>query len=382
MPNYNESCWRSLRFGLPLVLILTACASAPPPQTANQPATPVASATAPTYTPSAPLQVTQSQARADIGLRDDAPLTYVVKKGDTLWDIAGYFLNKPWYWPELWYANPDIANPHLIYPGDVLHLIYVDGRPQLRRGPGPGARLSPRARDLPIADAIPTIPLDAIHQFLNGPRLVTKDELEKAPYLIDFADKHLVGSAGNLIYIGNAAQNSGQNYQLVRPGEAYVDPDTGDILGFEAKAIGNVAIHKFAEISTGVIARSFQEASPGDRLLPLEDTPLTSNFYPRAPKQQVHGQIISVYGGVAQIGQYQIVTLNRGTSNGIRRGHVLDIYQVGRQARDPVTGKQVVLPPLKAGTLMVFRVKDRVSFGLVMRATRAIHVLDSVRNPD
>lgn len=385
MRDYNYSCRRSLCRGLPLVVFLAACAGAPPPQTTSKPA-PVAQTQPPAQgqadAPPKPLQVTQIQARADIGLRDDAPLTYVVKKGDTLWDIAGYFLNKPWYWPELWFANPDIANPHLIYPGDVLHLVYVDGRPQLRRGPGPGARLSPRVREFPIADAIPTIPLDAIQQFLNGPRLVTQDELDKAPYLIDFADKHLVGSAGNLIYIGRAEQKEGHDYQLVRPGEAYIDPDTGDILGYEAKSVGNVVIHKYAKTSTGVITRSFQEALAGDRLLPLEDTPLASNFYPRAPAQKIRGQIISVYGGVSQIGQYQIVALNRGKKNGIERGYVLGIYQVGRQARDPVTGKQVVLPPIKAGTLMVFKVNERVSFGLVMRATRAIHVLDSVHNPE
>jgi len=321
----------------------------------------------------------QQQAGADIGLREDAPLRYVVKEGDTLWDISAYFLQEPWYWPELWYANPDIANPHLIFPGDVLYLVYVDGRPQLRRGRGD--RLSPRVRELPIADAIPTIPLGAIQQFLNGPRLVTEDELEKAPYIIDFIDQHLVGGAGNLVYVGNIRRAEGADYNLVRPGPAYIDPETNDILGYEAAPIGNVNIREFADISTGVLTRTFREALVGDRLLPLESAPLASNFYPRPPEQEIGGQVISVYGGVSRIGQYQIVTLNRGSDQGLERGHVLDIYQSGRRARDPVTDRQVILPEVKAGTLLVFKVEKRVSFGLVMRATRAIHLLDSLRTP-
>lgn len=368
---------------LPAMLLLSACVNTPPPSDAAT--TPVAVEQAPSerpvVTPRVPLQVEQTPAAARIGLRDDAPLRYVVKKGDTLWDIAAYFLSDPFYWPELWYANPDIANPHLIYPGDILYLVYVDGRPQLRRSPGASDRLSPRVRELPIAQAIPTIPLDAIQQFLNGPRLVTQEELERAPYIIDFVDPHLVGGAGNQIYVGNAQPEAGSSYNLVRPGAPYIDPETGDILGYEGAPIGNVAISEFADISTGVLTRTFREALVADRLLPLDDEPLVSNFYPRAPEQAVQGQVISVYGGVSQIGQYQIVTLNRGKRQGLERGHVLDIYKTGRRARDPITERQVILPPLKAGTMMIFKVEDRVSFGLVMRATRAIHVLDGVSNP-
>lgn len=317
----------------------------------------------------------------DVELRDDAPLRYVVKKGDTLWDISQQFLKRAWYWPELWYVNPDIPNPHLIYPGDVLHLVYTDGRPQLRRVSG-SARLSPRVRTLPVDEAISTIPLDAIRQFLNGPRLVTEEQLQQAPYVVQFVDDHLVGGAGNQTYVRRAEQANGDNYALVRPGEEYVDPDSGDVLGIEALPIGAVEIQEFRDISTAIITRSFREALIGDRLLPLEDEALAANFYPRAPDVPVDATIISVYGGVSQIGQYQIVALNRGGQQGLERGHVLDVFQSGRAARDPVTGEKLILPPLKAGTLIVFKVEDRIAYGLVMRATRAIHVLDGAGNPE
>lgn len=390
MGKYNVSALGGLCLSVPVICVLAACATSPQPQAASESAetapviTPAATQEQPRYTPPAKLQVTQTPAPSSVTLRDDAPLRYVVKKGDTLWDIAAYFLRDPFYWPELWNANPDITNPHLIYPGDELYLVYVDGRPQLRRNEPTASqtdRLAPRVRELPVADAIPTIPLDAVQQFLNAPRLVTKEDIQAGAYIIDFTDRHLVGGAGNLVYVGNAQPDQGNTYDLVRPGPAYIDPETQEILGYEAAPIGNVSIREYAEISTGVLTRTFREALVGDRLLPLEDVPLASNFYPSAPEQSIRGQVISVYGGVAQIGQYQIVTLNRGAQDGLARGHVLEVYQTGRSAFDPVKERQVILPPIKAGTLMVFKVEKRVSYGLIMRATRPVHVLDSVRNP-
>lgn len=363
----------------PLLLTLTACADGPAPKSVPE----TSQTTEPMQTeatiPPRQTPAVERREQEDVAshVRDDAPLRYVVKKGDTLWDIAGYFLDDPWYWPELWYANPDIDNPHLIYPGDVLRLVYVNGRPQLRRA----KQLSPKVRTLPIQAAISTIPLDAIRQFLNGPRLVTEEELDGAPYILQFLDNHLIGGAGNKVYIRRAKQSEGEVYSVVRPGPAYRDPDSGEILGYKAIPVGTVDIREFDDISTGVLSQTFREVLAGDRLLPFEEEALASDFYPRAPEQSVDARIISVFDGVSQIGQYQIVTLNRGADNGLKRGHVLDIFQTGRKTPDPITGKRVTLPPVKAGTLMVFKVEDRVSYGLVMSAQRAIHTLDSARNP-
>lgn len=313
-----------------------------------------------------------------VPLREDAPLRYVVKKGDTLWDIADYFLRDPWYWPELWYANPEIDNPHLIYPGDVLKLVWVDGLPQVRRV----EKLSPRVRELPLESAVPTIPIEAIRQFLQGPRVVTEEELEQAPYVIRFLDEHLMGGESNHAYVRRADPADGPNMNIVRPGEPYIDPDSGELLGYEAIPVGRVEIQAFDDVSTALITRSYREASLGDRLLPLDESVLTADFQPHAPAGALRGYIISVYDGVGEIGQYEIVVLNRGARENVESGHVLDIYKPARPANDPLTGERVTLPPVKAGTLLVFKVEERVSFGLVMRATRSISIFDTVRTPD
>lgn len=319
-----------------------------------------------------------AQQRETVPLREDAPLRYVVKKGDTLWDIAGYFLRDPWYWPELWYANPEIENPHRIYPGDVLELVWVDGRPQVRRT----VRLSPQVRELPLESAVPTIPIEAIREFLRGPRVVTEEQLTQAPYVVEFLDERMIGGSDDQLYVRRAEPDAGRRLDMVRPGEPYVDPDTGEFLGYEATPIAQIEIQDFGDISTGVITSSYREALVGDRLLPLDESVLTTDFQPHAPDHEVAGRIISVYDGVGEIGQYAIVTLNRGERENLEPGHVLDIYKRSRPARDPVTGERVTLPPTEAGTLLVFKTQERVSFALVMRATRAINVLDRVQTPD
>lgn len=314
-------------------------------------------------------------------VRSDAPLRYVVKKGDTLWDISGYYLRDPWYWPQLWYANPEIENPHLIYPGDVLILTRgPDGQLQLRRENT--ERLSPRVRERSL-DSVATIPMDAIRAFITGPRLVSKDEIQRAPYVVSFVDEHLVGGKGTVSYVRRANDDGRrvQAYSLVRDAGPYRDPDTNKILGQQAVPVGEIRITEFGDVSTGLITRSYREARVGDRLLPLEDQDLVHDFYPHAPDRRIEGRIISVFDGVSAIGQYQVVTLNVGGNNGIERGHVLDIYEAGRTVLDPVEGGQVRLPELKSGQLLVFKTDKQVSFAVIMRARRAVHVKDVVRTP-
>lgn len=324
-------------------------------------------------------------AQSDMRLRDDAPLKYVVKKGDTLWDISGYFLQDPWYWPELWYTNPDIKNPHLIYPGDVLHLVWIDGRPQLRRGDGGSGRLSPEPRVSPLDDAIPTIPIDAIRQFLRGPRVVGKEQLINAPYIVEFAGEHLMGAAGMRAYAIKLKEEDGSRQIMVRDGEAYQDPETEEIIGFEAIFVGEATVEDFASASTLKIDRTTREVLKGDRLLPNDEFDIRAFFYPRPAPTDSAGRIISVYDGVSQIGQYQIVTLNKGKQDGLEPGHVMKVFRSGRMVRDPHSDKRkatIQLPDEEAGLLMVFKTYDRVSYGLVLKASRAIHVLDKVISPD
>ncbi len=327
-------------------------------------------------------------------LNPDAPLKYVVKKGDTLWDIAGYYLRDPWLWPELWTANEQIENPHLIYPGDTLYLVMLDGKPRLSRTPpqtiagprtikggGQLGRLQPEILREPLAEAIPTIPINAIQDFLRGPRIIDRNAYDKAPYVVDFVGEHMMGSQAVGAFVKRADPDDGYGYDLVRIGQKYKDPDSGRTLGYEALSVGRVEIREFDEISRAMITASDREVMRGDRLMADSGSRFDSNFFPRAPEDEIRGTIISVYDGVTQIGQYQVVTLNRGEKQGLQIGHVLTVYQRGEKVRDPHGWGRVQLPEQRAGTVMVFRTFKEISYALVMRATRAIHVLDKVGNP-
>ncbi len=315
------------------------------------------------------------------------PDRYVVVKGDTLWDIAGRFLRDPWRWPEVWHVNPQIENPHLIYPGDTIILTYVDGRPRLRlqRGPGSGVvKLSPRVRSTPLDTAIPVIPMDAIRPFLTRPYVLGQKDLDKAPYVVSFADEHIVAATDNRIYVRAIGTAEHNKYDVVRPGKPYRDADTDEILGYEALLIGSARLERTGDPATLYLLQTDLETQVGDRLLPVvQDTP-QRNFAPKAPASDIRGNIIGVLNGVTQIGQHNVVVLDRGAEDGLQVGDVLAIDRRGETIPDPVTPDrfdEVTLPDEKAGTLMVFRTFPRVSFGLVMSATMAIHVLDRVHNP-
>lgn len=324
-------------------------------------------------------------------IKKTAPLKYIVKKGDTLWDIANHFLLDPWMWPEVWIINPQVNNPHLIFPGDELYLVWVDGRPQLRFGPGDGSggrqleRLSPYVRTLDLNQAIPTIPLDKIRHFLNGPRVVTLEEYEKSPYVLEFKGEHLIGATANSIYVMNLPQQQDFKYQVVRLGDTYVDPISNKLLGYEAIPVADTEVRHYGQPSTLRVVDSTREILIGDRLMPHESFEFDATFFPRAPDNKIDSQIISVFDGVSQIGQYSIVTLNRGRNHGLEPGHVLSIFQSGRKVRDPMASTTydtyVTLPDENAGYLMVFKVEPELSFGLVMKAFRGVHLFDSVRNP-
>ncbi|MBP1150143.1 MULTISPECIES: LysM peptidoglycan-binding domain-containing protein [unclassified Methylocaldum] len=319
-----------------------------------------------------------------IQLNPNHPDRYTVVQGDTLWGISGKFLSKPWQWPEIWQNNPQIANPHLIYPGDVIALSYVNGEPRLQIETPSEVRLSPEVRVSPIARAVPLIPMDAIRQFLSRPRVVNKRELQDAPYIVAFVDEHIVGGIGDGIYVRAVEDGTNQAFTLFRPGPAYQDPVTGDILGYEAIYVADAQLQRIGDPATLVLTRAQREAIIGDRLMPVEQEKIELYFQPRAPEQDIEAHIISVLDGVSQIGQYQVVVIDKGTADGIETGHVLDIYQSARPIRDIVSqrpGETVALPDEHAGLLMIFRPFERVSYALVMNATRAIHVSDIAATP-
>lgn len=325
-------------------------------------------------------------AQAEVQLKDGHPDRYTVVKGDTLWDISGRFLSQPWKWPEIWHANPQVENPHLIYPGDELSLVYIDGQPRLmlNRGASRGTiKLSPQVRSTPMAEAIPAIPLEAINSFLLSNRIVdTPEQFEAAPYIVAGNAERVVSGSGDRVYARGSFDESAPVYGIFRQGKTYIDPETQEFLGINADDIGGGEIvAEEGDIGTMMLTRTTQEARLGDRLFPTEERAINSTFMPSEPANEIRGLILDVPRGVTQIGQFDVVTLNKGARDGLVEGNVLAIYKTGETVRDRVTGESVKIPDERAGLLMVFRTYDKLSYALVLNATRQLAIMDKVRNP-
>jgi len=370
-------------------------------------------------------------AAEEVELKPNHPQTYTVRQGDTLWGIAGRFLRDPWRWSEIWDANREIGDPNLIYPGDVLTLYYKNGQPRIGFAGGMRTvRLSPRVRVTPLQAPVPTIPIGSIHPFISRPYVLDKDEIDASPYVVSFSDQRVLGGIGDRMYVRSILGGADDRYHIVRPGGPYRDPDSGDILGYKTLYIADATLERPGDPASLRIDSMALETEIGDRVLPAgADDPLVT-FYPRPGPSGSRGRIISVLNGVSEIGTYNVVVLNLGSRQGVEAGHVFDIYKGGEQVKDRVASgasnfdwknmkfwsqefwygdyrtegwrenepnpnepfplhmdayplsEDYMLPYERAGTLMVFRTFDRVSFALVMHATRAMNVLDTVRPPD
>jgi hypothetical protein len=319
------------------------------------------------------------------------PETYVVQRGDTLWDIASMFLRDPWVWPEIWQINPQVENPHLIFPGDILSLAYLDdGRPvinlerspQVAQGGGGFERLSPRVRSQPLEDAIATIPYESIAAFLSRPRVIDSDEIDDLPYIVAHREG-LIGSSGRDVYVRGAEAPVSSVYNVVELGDELRDPDTNDVLGYQGIYVGQGRLDRTGDPGTLRMLETEREAVVGNLLMSEEDA-VPLNFLPRSPDTEIEGRIMSVLKGTSLIGQYEVVVINRGSEAGLEPGHVLRAYQTGQTIRDTqrgAFGQKVRLPDEPAGTMMVFRTSERLSYALVMEVTTPLAVLDTVRNP-
>jgi LysM domain len=378
-------------------------------------------ASAKTLTVSPSQQKTASQVANDgvplSELAPNAPDSYTVKRGDTLWAISRLFLKSPWRWPELWGMNmADIKNPHLIYPGQTLYLDKSNGRARLssRRGGADNletVKLSPRTRSSNLPDAsIPTLQNNLIEPFLTEPIIVEETTLLAAPRFVSAQEGRVFISEGDRAYARSAdglqlstAGGNPRDFRVFRNATALKDPGTGEILGYEAQFVGraklirgeSVAAVRGSEIKAGEtaateivpatldIVRSKEEIRTGDRLLPEPPLELLT-YTPRAPASAVEARIVSVYGSsVANVGQNQVVVINRGTKDGMERGHVLAIQTDGQRLVDK-TGtsfQDIKLPDERNGLLMIFRPFERVSYGLVLTATEPVRVGDWLVNP-
>lgn len=378
----------------------------------------------PSASAESPSAVAENVTQAD--LQPNAPDEYTVVKGDTLWGISGRFLKDPWKWPQIWQLNRDqIKDPHWIYPGDVIHLDRSGAYPRLTiNGTGPDAaaanvvKLDPRVRVEPLRSAIASIPGTAIGPFLSQPIVVEEGGLNAAPEIVATEESRVVVGAGDTAYADRIGANDGVNWQVFRQGGALRDPDTGEILGYEAHYVADARVRRFGNPSTLMITKARQEVNRGDRLMPAREVTLPS-YVPRAPDKLVRGSIISVDGGVSELGQFQIVALNRGARDGLQVGNVLASYRRGallsasgheygpafggwnidikpspvvppnpaelqvenKAAGATLRGQAIRLPDERNGLVFVFRVFQKMSYALVMQSTKPLYVGDVVQSP-
>jgi hypothetical protein len=331
-------------------------------------------------------------------LAPNAPDSYVVKHGDTLWGISKVFLRDPWVWPEIWQVNPQIQNPHLIYPGDTLRLVYIDGKPRItvQRGMmerGGSARVEPRVRSQPLEAAVTTIPYEAVAAFMSKPSVLSDEQIKGAPYVLASRDTHVVIADGDMLYARGFSNPAapGTHYNIIRVGDPLRDPDDNRIMGYDGIFTGSGHVTRGGDPTTLLMTVSARETVPGDKLF-AGGTDVALDFIPSAPKVRVDGRIMAVSDGVSIIGQYEVVVINRGARDGLAPGNVLAVFDVGGTVRDTVsrgylgglsrlTAAKVQLPDERSGTFMVFKTFDQISYGLIMEAKDVIRVADRVANP-
>jgi hypothetical protein len=380
---------------------------------------------------SSPARVSQADLAAD------APSEYTVVKGDTLWGIAGRFLKDPWKWPLIWQMNQEqVKNPHLIYPGDVIKLDREALKLSLASSGGSGGGgggadsgpsggtsaqamanvivVQPRARTEALQSAVPSIPGTVIGPFLTQPLVVEENSLAMAPTVLATQESRVIVGAGDTAYADRIGSADGVNWQVFRQGQPLHDPETNELLGYEAKYVGDARVRKFGNPTTIEIVKTRAEINKGDRLAPAREAAFPT-YMPRAPDKPIKGVIMSVDGGVSEFGQYSVITINRGARDGVEVGHVLASSRrgepiAGPSRRDidffsgtygygifgtpapstqspgetggaPASSGPMMLPEERNGLVFVFRVFDKLSYALVMRSTRPIYVGDVVATP-
>ena len=324
-----------------------------------------------------PLLFSMNSWAESILLNPSHPQQYTVVKGDTLWDISGEFLENPGQWPKLWKSNPHVKNPHLIYPGDVLVLKFnADGSPYL-------SKLRPHIRVEPLDEAIKTIPVASIIAFLNASRVINKHEFTNSPYVIGFADGHLVAGAGHRVYARSIIDPNNNGYTIFRQGHAYIDPDTNSVLGYEGKFIARTVLQKLGDPATLLISRAKSEVRKGDSLIENKNENISLMFTPHLPDFPIEATLINFPSGVSFAGRFDVTVLNKGSNDGLEAGHVLTIYQHGEMIRDDYSvqyNDSVQLPNEVSGRLMVFRTFEKVSYALIMEANYSMSLLDKAQS--
>ena len=319
-------------------------------------------------------------------IRANAPKRYTVKKGDTLWDISHKFLTKPSYWPEIWDKNQKVKNPHLIYPGDVLYIYYKGAKPI---GNVSGNKLIPTIR---VERHGAGMPIASLAPFLIWPRVVDKDDLTSAPYIVAARDDKLLIETDTTVYVkGLATSLRGETFGVYHPGSELRDPDTNELLGTEIKYHGRVSIITADNISTATVEHAKREIRSGDRLIKVNPHKQSLTAAIRAPKVKVRGTIMGLYDAEILSGERMVALINRGKRDGIREGHILGLYSAPKVVQDPhekvsakfhsVKAVDIKLPPERVGTMVVFQATDRLSYGLITESSNAVKKGYKIGNP-
>jgi hypothetical protein len=339
-----------------------------------------------------------------VQLKPGHPERYTVTKGDTLWGIAARFLNTPWLWPRIWKINEGIKNPHLIYPGDVILMRWVDGKPELTvlrneklagepsgtitklptlvTAPvGPVEKLAPKVYAEPFGSAIPTITPDIIAPFLTQPLAVGENELEQAGYVTVGLDNRIALGNGSEFYARGLGKTDTEYFHIFRKGQPLKHPQTGELLAYEATYLGDARRLEAGDPSKLVVTAAKQEMVPTDRLLAAPPRAALPYYFPRAPEKQVRGHIVSALNAVAEVGPYTIVAISLGQRDGMEEGQVLRVLRHVGTHQDPLTRRSYALPDEESALIMVFRTFEKVSYALVMNATQPVHLKDVVSTP-
>lgn len=344
----------------------------------------------------------------DVRVADNAPQSYTVVKGDTLWDISARFLRDPWRWPDVWRLNREqIRNPHLIYPGDVVRLDYVDGQPRLSLARGGAAggretiRLSPTVRSTALdREAIPSIPPGDIEPFLSRPLVTGPEGLKNAGEIVAGRDRErVVRGEGDRIYAIGIDPAAGGLWHIYRPVGPIRSHDLSEQLGYEYRHLGSGRVERFGDVSTLLIDHSIEEVIIGDRLVPAPRETIV-NYAPHAPSRDVDGRIIAAMKDVTEMGRGSIVTIDRGAADGIDVGTVLAVYRGVAPIPDPRPNddtpvivrffdqttwyrkdKFLDVPEERTGLMFVFRVFDRVAYAILLNTSDPVQVGDFVRRP-
>ncbi|MGB7180964.1 MAG: LysM peptidoglycan-binding domain-containing protein [Burkholderiaceae bacterium] len=352
------------------------------------------------------IALSQGVLASTVKLSPTAPDSYTVVKGDTLWDISGRFLQKPWRWPEIWEGNKaSIKDPHWIYPGDVIYLDRSGANPKLRvgkqlssgsngntgqkvvlngrySGKNETGKLQPMVRSMPLdADAIPTINTAAIDAFLNKPLIVDEKGLQTNPRVVATQEGRVYLGRGDKAYVRGIEDESVTEWHIYRQARPLLDPDTRRPIAYEALYVGSARLEKLGDPSTMRVFNTSEEVGVGDRLMPAERARMLT-VVPRAPDKDVSGRIVTVYRGVSQVGKNSVVAINRGSADGLDVGHVLSVKLLGRDVFDSYSRQWVKLPDESVGHMMIFRAFDKIAYGLVMEASKSISVGDTVTQPE